>query len=648
MTSATAVDGRAPAAWLLEMMRLKPARVPVGHTIRAGLAVGLPFIVGSLLDQTLNGMWVGLATLLLAAGEREGTYRLNFQIIAVSTPIAAAGYLLGFAHGLPLGALILLTGLLAFLAGAMAGLGPAFSVAGMQFLLVAAIAIGVPGVDWWRPLWLYFVGGAFYAVLLAVEMVINPRRPERIVLVDLLQSLADLAGARSADLREGTEHTGPARQAATTAYQKAVARLSEISARPSGSSTAWVMDSDVLSAADRVQAFLVGETDPAAAAAAATRLSAMADGIGEEGRSREDPAGPDATVPGLLGDRIDELAVLLHSGGRDPAAPRHRLITPSIGAEVLLAACRLALCYAIAVAAKDYFPFNHWFWVPLTVCLVMKPDFGSVFSRAVLRVIGTAVGAAIATVIILLVPKGWAMGLAIGLLSACVPYFMMRSYALQAVAIAPAVILLVDVIAPGEDTANYSLQRIGATVVGGLVVLVFGYLIWPHTRRGWITETFAGAMNRIADQLRLAAAPIPVDRVAAATRHDELVAARRGSYRSLSDLQVRLKRALSEPGEAGRVAAAWIPAATGAARLADTVTAYAVVRRAGTAIADPAAGTALAARIEELGGSSGPPRPADRPGIDAAAVGASAPDLAAVAREVTRLSDLVETARPTT
>ena len=43
-------------------------------------------MLGALLGHTLTGMWVGLATLLLAAGEREGTYRLNFLIIAVSTP----------------------------------------------------------------------------------------------------------------------------------------------------------------------------------------------------------------------------------------------------------------------------------------------------------------------------------------------------------------------------------------------------------------------------------------------------------------------------------------------------------------------------------------------------------------------------------
>lgn len=130
-TPLTAPVPRAPADWIRAVAHVAPARVPVGHTIRAGVSVGLPFVLGALLGHTLTGMWVGLATLLLAAGEREGTYRLNFLIIAVSTPIAAAGYLLGFAQNLPLPALMVLAAVVAFIAGAIAGLGPAFSVGGM-------------------------------------------------------------------------------------------------------------------------------------------------------------------------------------------------------------------------------------------------------------------------------------------------------------------------------------------------------------------------------------------------------------------------------------------------------------------------------------------------------------------------------------
>lgn len=99
------------------------------------------------------------------------------------------------------------------------------------------------------------------------------------------------------------------------------------------------------------------------------------------------------------------------SGPVEPTRRRSTIAVPRILREVALAGCRLTLCYATAVGAKEHFPFDHWFWVPLTVCLVMKPDFGSVFSRAPLRAIGTVAAAVIATVSLLLAPRGGRSGL---------------------------------------------------------------------------------------------------------------------------------------------------------------------------------------------------------------------------------------------
>lgn len=47
------------------------------------------------------------------------------------------------------------------------------------------------------------------------------------------------------------------------------------------------------------------------------------------------------------------------------------------------------------------------YWVALTVTFVLKPDFGSVFSRAVLRALGTAVGLVTAAAVLAEVPRGW-------------------------------------------------------------------------------------------------------------------------------------------------------------------------------------------------------------------------------------------------
>jgi uncharacterized membrane protein YccC len=284
--------------------------------------------------------------------------------------------------------------------------------------------------------------------------------------------------------------------------------------------------------------------------------------------------------------------------------PTKKLVFTSIRRETVLAAMRLALCFGIAVAAKAYFPNAHWFWVPLTVCLVMKPDFGSVFSRALLRIIGTLAGIALGTLVLVLVPKGVAIGVAIGLLAACVPWFMMRSYALQAVAITPIVVLLIDQIHPGDGVVNSGGLRLLATVLGGAIVVVFGYLIWPRTRRTWTRRTFSDARAAIAEHLRLAASAAPASESDATVRHGRLIAARRSASLSLSDVRARMERQLSEPPPADTVAARWLEVCAAAEQLADSVTAYAEARRSRNDPNDDDQAVDAARAIAALGGTT--------------------------------------------
>lgn len=591
-------------SWMPETVRIRPAEFPIGHAIRSGLSVGGPFIVGALTGDIVTGMWVGLACLLLAAGEREGTYRLNFTIIAVSSPIAATGFILGYAQTMPLPALAILMAMLALLMGLLAGLGPAFSVAGMQFLLTASIAIGVDGIrNWWVPLGLYFVGAAVYAALLGVEALIDPDRPQRKALESLLEALAALAQARHDDLVVGAAHTTTARAHADIASYTARDRVEEV---PLGAGRRWwSLDDDVLAAADSVEALLVGEHDQETALAAANRLRALAESLDRrDGPDAPDPDRGAATSALIL--RVDGLQDTLSAVKQEGKRRGPLVVRATIGPEAIRAAVRLALCFGLAVGAMAYFPFSHWFWVPLTVCLVMKPDFGSVFSRAILRVIGTLIGVGIATVIIVLVPKGVGFGIAMLLISALIPWLMMRSYALQAVAITPVVVLLVAVITPG-DQDNFSVQRLAATAIGGAIVLVFGYLLWPRSRQLWVHQAFAEAMEAVATELENAGTPIPGDDPSrTAQRHDALVGARRAAALSLSELSGRLHRALSEPPPADTVAVTWLPVVGVAQGLSDDVALYAADRLAGRAPADPGGARRIAEAIRDAGRTPAP------------------------------------------
>ena len=68
-------------------------------------------------------------------------------------------------------------------------------------------------------------------------------------------------------------------------------------------------------------------------------------------------------------------------------------------------AVRLALCMSIAEVARQFLPTGRPYWVLLTVAIVLKPDFGSVFGRAIQRGAGTLLGVLIGSALLSLFPR---------------------------------------------------------------------------------------------------------------------------------------------------------------------------------------------------------------------------------------------------
>ena len=62
-------------------------------------------------------------------------------------------------------------------------------------------------------------------------------------------------------------------------------------------------------------------------------------------------------------------------------------------------AIRLAVCVALAAAVGRAVSWHRTYWLPMTVAIVLKPDFTATFSRGVLRVTGTLTGLAFATLL---------------------------------------------------------------------------------------------------------------------------------------------------------------------------------------------------------------------------------------------------------
>lgn len=250
---------------------------------------------------------------------------------------------------------------------------------------------------------------------------------------------------------------------------------------------------------------------------------------------------------------------------------------------------RLALCIGIAAAAAEFLPVARSYWVPLTVTFILKPDFGSVFVRAILRGLGTLVGVAVAAAVLLLVPRGWAAVPLAAVFAGLVPVVSARSYAMQTAAVTPLILVLVD-LTHHEGAGSLAVARLADTALGCLIVLVFGYALWPDSWRVRITATFADTVDSAARYLKQAFSGPDESRSQR----------RRGIHRTITGLRTQLQQTLAEPPPASVRAAAWFPAVVAVEQFVDGVTAASVKSRHGGDKPPEEALTAVADALHEL------------------------------------------------
>jgi len=573
-----APDGHAaPANWFRELARMQPARWPVGLSLRAAITVGAPFMVGMATGSTSDCMWIAMGALLLASGERRGPYRTVFRQILIAAPMGAAGYLAGYLGALPWAAVVAAMMLAGFLAGIISSYGQAFSAGALQALLTAGIALGIPAIDpYWRCSLLFLGGGAGYAVLLGVEALLARRQRQRHILADLINAIARLARARAS--RAPAAQVEAARRAVTDELGAACAALIDSNGLTRGASGAPAAQGVILRAVDRLFTATLSSDSPEALEAAGSQLADMAAALSHgapPGRVLpEAPADPLLQAVATLRAACEgDASQLPQSGGNVSTGPAPaRRPSPSAivdrlacGRETVMSALALALCLGLAYATHWLNDASHWYWVPLTVGIVMKPDFGSVFTRAVLRCIGTAGGVLIGAAALILLPKGMLLALLTIVLAATLPWAKQRSYAMQTIALTPLILILIDLVAPGVKNIDYGVQRLIDTVIGAAIVLVFGYFPWRRGQERQVTHAFQAARACIADCLR---ATLP----AQGRQPTDVARRRRAAYGALSNLRVRLQRSMAEPPPSGREAAAWLPLVACAERICDRIT----------------------------------------------------------------------------
>ena len=217
-------------------------------------------------------------------------------------------------------------------------------------------------------------------------------------------------------------------------------------------------------------------------------------------------------------------------------------------------AVRLMVCVAIGDALGRAWHPNRAYWIPMTVVLVLKPEFAVTFSRGVLRIAGTLAGLLLATALFHFLPIHTATEiLLIGLFTFVVRWIGPANYGIFGVAISALVVLLISI--TGQAPKDVIAARGLNTIIGGTFALA-AYALWPTWERTRVPELFAALLRAYRRSFRSISRAL-LDRASDGGRERERT--RQAARTARSNLEASIERLAAEPGvspELARVNAA--------------------------------------------------------------------------------------------
>lgn len=618
--------------WLMSLAHMEPSPVNPWVMLRAALAIGLPSAAGMALDQSAAAALVALGALPAITGDNGGPYRNRALSIGSTVFGGAFGYLLGnlmAGHGLWTSAAMMVLVLTASLIGTFNNIA---AVATLQFATYVIVGSSLTStLPPWLPPVLVGVGGLFGLALTLSGWVVNPIAPERAAVAQAYRKLAAMFAAI------GTSRVMAARRDMEAAMATAYDTVLAARGRSAGPSPRLARLAAQLQACTPL-------TNAALALARAGRvlpdecarvMNRLADRVENDAApdARDDIAALRRAGMPQLAEALEQVQPLLH-GARATQADAFATLQPAPartpwrvlvrtyrpGPTTVRYLVRLGLCLIAAEIVVLATALPRSYWVPLIVVVVFKPNFGSVFARALQSCAGSVVGVAISATVLALDRGGLASLFTVAALAALLPWSIRRNYGLFSAILLPILMLLIGALQPGSWPI--ALARLVDVGVAAAIVLLVGYLPWIRIERSNLDHAVSAAMSTLAAYLNTVFQADPD------SRHD----LRARAYARLSDLRVALQRGLSEPRLVSRRALAWWPVEVALERVANAISDTAWSLPDGQAAPAAAQIAQLAAVLDSIAAAVLQGQP-----VPAGAVVAPAPALRDVAAEIESL-----------
>lgn len=599
----------------------------VARGIRFAIGVGVPLFVGVATGNVSEGIAVSGGALSVGLTDSGGPYRQRVRgMLIACVGVAVSTFVGGITGGEDAVAVVLL-GLWSFGAGMCISLGPAaYFVALMSpvaMVLVSSVPVGA--TESLKRTGFVFVGGAFAVGLVLVLWRAHVHFPERVAIAKLYRALSAWL-----EKPDEPADRGPILIALTAARQTLDAAEGRVAVpSPAGQAFRALVDEadrtylelvgvrttrrqiEAWSAAAPNRAFALGR------AAVADALKAIAEAL-EAGHWRADAqairsrldesvqllveelqrrrAGREtgraeqleallrcaASVRGELRDAVD-LAASWQGEGAPPEDPvRHRQPRPpgvgvrragpilranlTLRSSAFRHAIRLGVTVMIGAAIDRVLGLPRGYWIPLTILFVLRPDFGSTFTRGFQRYLGTALGAVVATLIAALAPGPYVLAALITVMAIGMSAVLSANYALFTASITACIVFLAAL--AGAPESATAIDRLIDTTIGAILTLGL-YALWPTWESATLPDTTADLIE--ADRAYVDA--LFESWLRPARRGRELVRSTRARARvARTNAEASIQRALLEPqrGRAGFGTASSAGLLTSLRRLGDS------------------------------------------------------------------------------
>jgi uncharacterized membrane protein YccC len=214
-------------------------------------------------------------------------------------------------------------------------------------------------------------------------------------------------------------------------------------------------------------------------------------------------------------------------------------------------ALRLAVCVAAGDALGRGLGLQRSYWLPMTIAIVLKPDFTATFSRGVLRLAGTFAGLVFATGLFHVLPAAVAYQVTVMIsLMFLTRWIGGANYGVFVAAVTALVVFMIALV--GVSPKEVMAARAWNTLLGGVISLV-AYWLWPTWERKQAPEAVARMLESYREYFHALRSSYDHED----HRSGEVVnRARIPSRLARSNAEASADRMLSEPRVSPEVAAA--------------------------------------------------------------------------------------------